>query len=195
MVETFRNGLETILEWIAIILMVMLTVTVLTAVFYRYTGNSLSWYDEVAEVQLAWVTYYGAALAALKRRHIGMDLVLLSIPMPVRLWLAILGEMIVLVFFVALAVIGYQVLLILEGMTLEALQWVPVQLTQSVIPIGGALYVICHLLSMPEYLRKTAEGVSLEHAEIEEEVETEMRKADAMRAAAAGRDGADGGRG
>ena len=25
-------------------------------------GNSLGWYDEVAAVMLAWVTYYGAAL-------------------------------------------------------------------------------------------------------------------------------------
>lgn len=53
MVEAFRNTLETVLEWIAILLMVTLTITVLTAVFYRYSGNSLSWYDEVAEVQLA----------------------------------------------------------------------------------------------------------------------------------------------
>ena len=192
MIDLFRNGLEKILEWVAIILMVALTITVLTAVYYRYSGNSLSWYDEVAEIQLAWITYYGAALAALKRRHIGMDLVLLSIPMPVRLWLAVLSELIVLIFFVALAYVGYEVLLVFEGMTLEALDWVPVQFTQSVIPVGAALYVICHLLSMPEYLAKTAAGVSLEHAEIEEEVETEMRKADAMRAA---KSGVDGGRG
>ena len=111
-----------------------------------------------------------------------MDLVLLSIPMPLRLWLAVFAELIVLAFFVVLAYTGWQVLVILEGDNLDSLTWVPVQFTQSVIPIGGVLFVICQLLSMRDYLAKTAAGVSLEHAEIEEEVETEMKKADAMRA-------------
>ena len=31
---------------------------------YRKAGASLTWYDEIASILLAWVTYYGAALAA-----------------------------------------------------------------------------------------------------------------------------------
>lgn len=189
MLNTLRNAIETILEWVTLFLMVVLTVTVIVAVFYRIAGNSLSWYDEIAAIQLSWITYYGAALAALKRRHIGMDLVLLSIPMPVRLWLAVLAEVIVLSFFALMAYYGWQVLVILQGETLVSLTWIPIQITQSVIPIGGALFVICQLLSMPEYLTMTAKGVSLEHAEIEEEVETEMQKAEAMRAEAASKGG------
>jgi hypothetical protein len=46
-----------------------------------------------------------------------------------------------------------------------------------VIPIGGGLFVLCELLSLPEYWRMTAAGTSLEYAEIEEEVETELQKA------------------
>ena len=64
----------------------------------------------------------------------------------------------------------------LEGDSLTSLPWVPVQLTQSVIPIGAVLFVICQLLSLPNYWSKTAQGISLEHAEIEEEVETELEK-------------------
>ena len=55
---------------------------------------------------LSWVTYYGAALAALKRKHIGFDSVLLAIPMPVRLWVAYAAEACVLGFFVLLAWAG-----------------------------------------------------------------------------------------
>ena len=61
--------LEWLLEWITIVLMIALTVVVVVAVMFRLFDNSLSWYDEVAAIQLSWVTYYGAALAALKRRH------------------------------------------------------------------------------------------------------------------------------
>lgn len=179
MLSSARRLLETVLEWIVILLMISLTVVVIVAVLYRMSGNSLSWYDEVAAVQLSWVTYYGAGLAALRRRHIGFDSVLLSIPMPTRMIAVACAEAVVIGFFVILAYTGFQVLEVLEGDRLVSLTWVPVQVTQSVIPIGGMLFVVCELLSLPEYWRKTAAGISLEHAEIEEEVETEMQKAEA----------------
>lgn len=163
--------IETVLEWMLIILMIALTTVVILAVIYRKLDASLSWYDEVASIMLSWVTYYGAALAALKRKHIGFDSVLLAIPMPVRLWVAYLAEVLVLGFFVLLAWAGWEVLLVLEGESLVSLTWVPVQFTQSVIPIGAALFVVCELLSAPDYLRMVATGQSLEHAEIEAEIE------------------------
>ncbi len=166
-----KNAIETLLEWVLILLMVTLTVVVVVAVVYRKLDASLSWYDEVASVLLSWVTYYGAALAALKRKHIGFDTVLLSIPMPARMWAVALSEVLVVGFFVLLAWAGWEVLRVLEGMTLISLTWVPVQFTQSVIPIGAALFIICELASLPEYWRATANGVSFEHAEIEEEIE------------------------
>ena len=151
--------------------MIALTAVVILAVIYRKLDASLSWYDEVASIMLSWVTYYGAALAALKRKHIGFDSVLLAIPMPARLWVAYAAEALVLGFFVLLAWAGWEVLLVLEGESLVSLTWVPVQFTQSVIPIGAVLFVICELLSAPDYLRMVASGQSLEHAEIEAEIE------------------------
>ena len=50
--------------------MVALAVTVLLGVSFRFAGSALVWYDEVAAVQLAWITYYGSAYAALKGSHI-----------------------------------------------------------------------------------------------------------------------------
>ena len=51
-------------------------------------------------------------------------------------------------------------------MSLVSLTWVPVQFTQSVIPIGGALFIICSLLSFPDYYKLTMAGHSFEHPEI-----------------------------
>ena len=64
----FSRGLERVLEWVLIVLMISLTIVVDGAVVYRKLGESLSWYDEVAAIGLAWVPYYGAALAALRAR-------------------------------------------------------------------------------------------------------------------------------
>ncbi len=164
-----KRGLEWLLEWITIFLMVALTIVVIVAITFRFAGDSLSWYDEVAAIQLAWITYYGAALAALKRRHIGFDSVLLAIPMPARMLAVVIAEILVIGFFAILAWTGFRVLEVLEGEALVSLTWVPVQLTQSVIPIGAALFIIAELLSLPDYWRATASGHSLEHPEIVEE--------------------------
>ncbi|MEM6481804.1 MAG: TRAP transporter small permease subunit [Pseudomonadota bacterium] len=177
MLSSLRKFFEVVLENFVILLMIILTVIVVVAVIYRLLGSSLAWYDEVAAILLAWITYYGSALAALRRRHIGFDSVLLSIQMPLRMWAVALAEAITAGFFILLAWAGYTVMTILGGMSLVSLTWMPVSVTQSVIPIGAVLFIICQLLSLPEYWRKTASGLSLEHAEIEEEVETELKKA------------------
>jgi len=158
------------------VLMVALTAIVVIAVIYRKLDASLSWYDEVASVALAWITYYGGALAVIKRKHIGFDSVLLAIPMPIRLYTAVFAELVFLAFFVLLAWAGWEVLLVLEGDSLVSLRWVPVQLTQSVIPIGAVLFIVCELLAAPKYLRMVAAGQSAEHAEIEAEIAAEMQR-------------------
>lgn len=177
MLEQLHRKLEWLLEWLTIILMIALTVVVVIGVCFRLAGHSLSWYDEVASVQLAWITYYGAALAALKRRHIGFDSVLLALPPGLRLVGVAVAEALVIGFFAIMAWAGMEVLNVLEGMGLVALPWVPIQLTQSVIPIGAALFILCELVSLPGYWRMTAAGTSIEHAEIAEEVEQELKKA------------------
>lgn len=165
-----------ILEVFLVLLMVTLTAIVIVAVLARLGGQSFSWYDEIAAIMLAWITYYGSALAALHRRHIGFDTLLLALPLRLRLAALVLGEALVLIFFVLMAWAGLEVLEVLQGDRLVSITWVPVQLTQSVIPIGAILFIICQLLSLPEYWSKTARGISLEHAEIEEEVEAELHK-------------------
>jgi len=170
------RSLETVLELMLILLMIGLTSIVIIAVIFRKLDASLVWYDEVASIMLAWITFYGGALAVLKRKHIGFDSVLLSIAMPVRLYLAIFAELVFLAFFMLLAWAGWEVLQVLEGDNLVSLRWVPVQFTQSVIPIGAVLFIICELLSVPEYLRMVAAGQSAEHLEIEAEIAAEMKR-------------------
>lgn len=180
-INRLARVLGVLLESFTVLLMVLLTLVVIVAVIARLAGESFSWYDEVAAIMLAWITYYGSALAALTRRHIGFDTVLLALPPRSRALGIVLAEATVLLFFVLMAWAGFVVLDVLQGSYLISLTWVPVQFTQSVIPIGAILFIICELLSLPDYWAKTMAGVSLEHAEIEEEVEMELAKNEGAR--------------
>ena len=165
-----HRTLERVLEIWVMFLITALTVVVVAAVIWRKAGASFVWYDEVGSIMLAWITYYGAALAALKRAHIGFDGVLLTLPYKWRLIVATFGEIVVFAFFIILAWTGMTVLSVLSGMHLISLPGVPVQVTQSVIPIGAVLFIICEALSLPEYRRRLREGISADVAEVEEQM-------------------------
>ncbi len=148
--SAFKRGLELALAIFSVVLMVSLVVLVLFAVTLREMGAALTWYDEVATVMLAWITYYGSALAALRRGHLASPEVLRKLPENIRMPLFLVSETLVVVFFAVLAWAGLQVVVLLEGDTLISLTWVPVQLTQSVIPVGAVLFIVAHLLSLPD---------------------------------------------
>lgn len=171
--DRLRRILERILEIWVVALILALTVVVVLAVIWRKAGASFVWYDEVGSIMLAWITYYGAALAALKRAHLGFDGVLLAIPWRWRVAVAMLGEVVVFAFFILLAWTGMMVLEVLHGMRLISLPGVPVRFTQSVIPIGATLFIICEALSLPEYWRRLREGISADVAEVTEQMQAQ----------------------
>lgn len=150
--EKFYSAFERSLEIIVAILLIAMVVVVVMGVGFRKFGDSLVWYDEIASILLAWLTYYGAALAALKRAHIGFSGLVDALPRRWRVTVILLAEALVITFFLLLAWVGFQVLQVLEGDTLVSLPEVSIQLTQSVIPIGAVLFVAAQLLSLPEVL-------------------------------------------
>ena len=151
---TLYRAYERLLELITMFLMVALAVTVVIGVGFRWADNALEWYDEVASTMLAWLTYYGAALGALKRSHIGMPGLVAGMRPAFRLPCVLIAEAAVFAFFIGMAYYGVMVMDVLVGETLVTLESVSLEFTQSVIPIGAVLYIIAELLNLPQILRE-----------------------------------------
>jgi TRAP-type C4-dicarboxylate transport system permease small subunit len=141
----FRARYGRVLEWIVGALMVILAVEVTLGVVFRSLGEALTWYDELASVLLAWLTFYGAALASVKRAHIGCPEVLDQLPWRLRRGFNIVAQVLVIAFFALLGWVGASILPILHTETLVSLTWVPMSVVQSVIPISAALIVIAEV--------------------------------------------------
>lgn len=163
----FKNAYCRFLEVLVIIIMVGLASVVVIGFTSRLIGSPLSWYDELAATGLAWLTYYGAALGAAKGAHITCPSVLNMCPPSVRVPVALVAEAITIVFFVFLGYAGYQVIQILEGVSMVSLPAISLQLTQSVIPIGSALFIIGELLRIPDVI-ESARGKGFIDHELEE---------------------------
>ncbi len=165
MLARLRTWYERLLEIIVIVLMVALAAEVMLGVTYRTLGQSLVWYDEIASVMLAWLTYYAAALAALKRAHIGVPGLVQALPVSLRLSLVVLAEILVIGFFLLLAWVGWQVMDMLATDFLISLPDVSSKYTQSVIPIGAVLFIVAQLLGLPEVWRAAKSGRIAHEAE------------------------------
>ncbi len=171
MVTRLKKWLERILEFISITLLISLAVIVVLAVVFRFLGQSLIWYDEVASVLLAWLTYYGSALAVCHRGHLGFPGLFLSLPKPLRSAAFITAEVVVIGFFAVVGYAGWYLLGIFGEETLVSLDWVHLSFTQSVIPVGAVLFIIAELLSMPDAWRKSMAGIDFEKEAIDQAIE------------------------
>lgn len=182
MVAKLERMILRIIETICLALLVTLALSVIYATTMRYLGASPSWYDEVASVLLAWLTYFGATYALFLRQHMSFGGLVTALPKQAAVALALLSEILVLAFFAVVAWYGNAVLAVAKWDSLLSIRWMTLDIVQSVIPITAVLMILGTLLTMPRALRNAAAGIDADHAEIEHAIaEAERDKAEAFR--------------
>jgi len=145
---SFRARYGRLLEWAVGALMVALFVEVTLGVAFRALGRSLIWYDELASAMLAWLTFYGAALASVRRAHIGCPELVDALPWRARRALSIVAQLVVIAFFALLGYVGASILPIVATDSMVSLPWIPMSIPQSVIPISAALILIAEVMHL-----------------------------------------------
>lgn len=162
--------LDVALQVATIGMIVVLACVVLAGVAFRYTGNSLIWYDEVAIVLLAWITFTGAALGVLRNAHLGFSGLLYGLPPRGRLALFWTNEAIFLTTFAIVAWGSWVILGIFGSETMTTLRFVPRWFVQGIVPVSAALMILGRLLTMPERLSNVRAGRDPDSEEIEHEI-------------------------
>jgi TRAP-type transport system small permease protein len=166
--DKWRAGYGRVLEWLVIVLMVVLAAEVSLGILFRALGRSLVWYDEVASILLAWLTFYGSALAALKRAHIGFPGLVNSLRPALRVPAVVVGEVLIFAFFALLGWVGFAILEVLATDHLVSLSSVSVAWTQSVIPISAMLILIAQALNFPVVLAEARRGGAAKTSDLAE---------------------------
>ena len=156
--QDFKKKYDKVLEFILFMMMIALATVVILGVSFRWAGHALTWYDEVASMQLAWLTYYGSAYAALKGGHISVPSILKSFPLNIRKPLFFLSKIFVYSFFALLTFYGFKVMALVQGETLTTIDWFPQPLAQSVIPIASILFIVSETLNFKDSYQQMMEG-------------------------------------
>lgn len=181
--KLLHSALVRVIEVICILILVTLASIVIYSATMRWLGASPSWYDEIAQVLLAWLTYFAAVYAALMREHMRFSGIVLAMPKVPRVVVFLAGEFLVIAFFAIVGWYGWKLLEFLTFDSLLSLRWVSMAVVQSVIPVTSGLIIVATLLNLPRSLADVVGGVDKEHeaiaaaiAEAEAENATEVRK-------------------
>lgn len=169
-VNTISNILEKALIAISMTILLALSAIIIVSVFSRFSGASLYWYDEVSAILLAWLTFYGSALCALKRSHMGFAGLVSSMPLKMRKIFFLFSEVIVLGFFAVMAWASYYLLAIFGEETLTSLDFITLSFAQSALPIGAVLFIVAQMCSLPKAWQLVSQGSSHESEEIQEAI-------------------------
>lgn len=146
------------LTLIVSILMVTLFIEVTLGVIFRTIGQPLVWYDEVASILLAWLTFYGSALASFKRAHIGCPEIVAMCSPKYRRAFGVLAQLVVIVFFGMLGWYGMEIMPILATDFMSSLPDVSMAVAQSVIPISAVLILIGECLALFDLLAQPTQN-------------------------------------
>jgi len=136
------------LQWALVALMSAMVLSVTWQVVSRYVLTSpTSWTEEVARFLLIWIGMLGAAYAFRNRMHIGLDLLPKKLTGQAARRLRWLTQAVILLFAVAVLVIGGGKLVYLtwDLRQYSAVLGLPMAVVYSVIPVTGVLIVLFEL--------------------------------------------------
>jgi len=138
-----------LVEWWAVLLLIMMVAVVLLGVFFRYVLNaSLAWYDEFASYLLVWLTFYGAVVSLYRRRHIGFEVVVNRLLPKTRRIIDFVAESFVLGFQIVLFYYGWYLTRKMGDETAVSLIWIKMSWVYSALPITGGLMLLISLIRL-----------------------------------------------
>lgn len=155
-VERLKARVDHLLGGALALLMGGLVLDVLWQVLTRFVLSSPSSFtDELARYLLIWVSLLGGAYTAGQRMHLAIDLLPTRLTGRARHAVGALIEGVVLLFALAVMVVGGARLVgltLLLGQTSAALQ-IPLGYVYTVLPLSGALIAFYSLVFLDEHLR------------------------------------------
>jgi TRAP-type C4-dicarboxylate transport system permease small subunit len=135
------------IRWAAILSLLVILALLSLGVFVRaFPIFSMSGYDEIIELLMAWLTFLGAAALWREGTLFRVELLALVLPPGAALWLTRLVKLIMLAFAIAFTVIGAEFTL---G-TLETVPFLAVskQGWYAAMPVAGALMMVYALVGL-----------------------------------------------
>ncbi|HEY8607808.1 MAG TPA: TRAP transporter small permease [Noviherbaspirillum sp.] len=129
-------------RWIVIAMMAAMVVMVFANVVSRYVWNySFIWAEELSQYLMVWITFLGAGLALREGRHVAVELLQDRLPVRTRAWVRHLVAALIIVFLLALVVLGFQFALFAWEQETPVMN-IPLGIPYLAVPLGALLLLV-----------------------------------------------------
>lgn len=73
--DNVSRDLDRVTQWVCVVLILLMTIEVLIAVFFRYVLNApIKWGEELARLIMVWAGLLGISIALKNGEHIGLEM-------------------------------------------------------------------------------------------------------------------------
>ncbi|MBU0561838.1 MAG: TRAP transporter small permease [Bacteroidetes bacterium] len=158
--EKIKFVIDSILRWMLVFMMAVMTINVLWQVFSRFIlQNPSSFTEELARYLLIWIGILGAGYVAGQKMHLAIDLLPSKLKGKRKFILENFIQLAILFFALTVMVIGgvRLVFITLHLEQISAALQIPLGYVYSVVPLSGAViifYSVYHLVKSINQLKQ-----------------------------------------
>ncbi len=136
-IDALSNGLDKMMGWSCIIFGMVMTLSTLIGILFRYVmTNPLPWTEELARYSMIWMGLLAVSMGVKRETHLGLSLLVKQLPRPVRIFLKGISRILTGIFLYILMVFGTKMAMSGMHQTMPALQ-VPMVLVLAAVPLCG----------------------------------------------------------
>lgn len=147
------DKIEKYMTNITSVMIIILTLLISFQVFIRYVLNTGQfWIQELSVMMMMWIAFLGAAAAVWDNSHIGLNFVVESFPISLKVWTRVLNDFIILVFSVLFFNYGLTLISKTMGGTLSALGF-SIGYTYIIIPVSAFLMALFSIVKIINRIR------------------------------------------
>jgi TRAP-type C4-dicarboxylate transport system permease small subunit len=135
---------------------VIMTLLVLTSAVARTAGNPVSWTVDLATFSFAWAVFVGADVALRRDKLVSIDLLVDRFSERARAWVQLGNSLIIVVFLIALVVLGFRLSYTTSERSFSGLPWLSYTWVTISVPVGAMLmlYTMSHKMrDLVRYLK------------------------------------------
>ena len=156
-VHTIDHVVNTILRWIVMIMLSVMSVIVFAQVVFRIVHLSIPWSEELSKYLLIWSTFMGADIAFRAGKLVNVDILANMLPDCMRKWNKIVIYSVCLIFLCALVYLGLIQSVKTWHRSFNGISWLSYTWVTLSVPVCCLSMVVTTLLKIRDTVKNVAE--------------------------------------
>lgn len=142
MISGLLKGVDTLLNWVLAMILVIMLLVVSAQVWYRFVLNDpLTWSEEVARYLFVWISFMGSAVGVRMNVHLGIDLIDKILSPKGRKIMTVAVNLLIQIFLVVVIIWGIKILNVVQFQKSASLG-IPMTYPYLAVPVGSAFMLL-----------------------------------------------------